>query len=484
MTNARFALLALACLLASCSRRRGDAGGGDGDSDADADVDSDADGDSDGDADPPVCSLDCPAGYECVVGVCGGGDPEALTLDVPSVHVSGNVTVNGDRPATGSSCGGCPECSKASVSFVSEGGSSFSTAIPCSSTAYAFDLDVAPGTYVVSVYGYGEAYAALPPGTAIADPALVIDAGTLDLTLDVQSVHVSGNVTVNGDRPATGSDCGGCPECSKASVSFVSEEGSSFSTAIPCSSTAYAFDLDVAPGTYAVSVYGYGETYAALPPGTATADPALVIDGDTLDLTLDVQSVHVSGNVTVNGDRPATGSDCGGCPECSKASVSFVSEEGSSFSTAIPCSSTAYAFDLDVAPGTYAVSVYGYGETYAALPPGTALADPALVIDGDTLDLTLDVQSVHVSGNVTVNGDRPATGSDCGGCPECSKASVTFAGEEGGSFSTAIPCSSTAYAFDLDVAPGTYGVNVYGYGETYAELPAGTAAVVGSLRIP
>jgi hypothetical protein len=61
---------------------------------------------------------------------------------------------------------------------------------------------------------------------------------------------------------------------------------------------------------------------------------------------------------------------------------------------------------------------------------------------------------------------------------------VTFFSQEGGSFSTAVPCSSSAYAFDLDVAPGTYTVSVYGYGETYAELPPGTAPVVRALRVP
>jgi hypothetical protein len=84
--------------------------------------------------------------------------------------------------------------------------------------------------------------------------------------------------------------------------------------------------------------------------------------------------------------------------------------------------------------------------TYAALPPGTAIVDPALEIDAATSGLGLDVGSVPVSGNVTVNGARPTTGSDCASCPDCSKASVTFFSEAVGSFSTAIPCSSSAYA--------------------------------------
>jgi hypothetical protein len=156
-----FALVALTVV--GCGRRRG---GGDDDADGDADADSDSDGDSDGDADPPECTLGCPAGYTCELGICGGGDPASLTLDIGSVPVSGNVTVDGARPATGPDCASCPDCGKANVNFVSEDGGSFTTAILCSSSAYAFDLDLAPGTYAVSVYGYGAEFADLPPGTA------------------------------------------------------------------------------------------------------------------------------------------------------------------------------------------------------------------------------------------------------------------------------------------------------------------------------
>ena len=60
---------------------------------------------------------------------------------------------------------------------------------------------------------------------------------------------------------------------------------------------------------------------------------------------------------------------------------------------------------------------------------------------------------------------------------------MSFSGEEAGSFGATIPCSSSTYAFALEMPPGTYAVSVVGYGEAYAGLPPGTTALVESLRV-
>jgi hypothetical protein len=143
-----------AALLGACGGCRSRGGGGD--DDADGDADGDTDGDADGGTGPRECTLGCPTAYTCnEQGVCEGGDPSDLTLDVETVPVSGVVTLNGARPSTGPDCASCSECSKATVSFTSDDGAAFSA-------AYAFSLDLAPGTYQVAVHGSGETYTGLP----------------------------------------------------------------------------------------------------------------------------------------------------------------------------------------------------------------------------------------------------------------------------------------------------------------------------------
>src|SRR5207237_1031961 len=101
------------------------------------------------------CEPACPAGFMCLPsGVCAGGPPTGLVLDVKTVKVSGTITLNGAASTTGTSCPGSPTDYKARVSFHEVNhGYDFEQYVLCKDSGFDFQGVIFPGTYSVSVYG-------------------------------------------------------------------------------------------------------------------------------------------------------------------------------------------------------------------------------------------------------------------------------------------------------------------------------------------
>ncbi len=131
------------------------------------------------------CASGCPAGYMCQKnGVCAGGSPTSVVLNVQTVSISGSVTVNGAVPVpdtTVCSTTKNPYYTKANVHLVeTTKGYQFDFSLgDCQTPGFAFSGKIFPGTYRVSVRGYydtstGKPFTSIPTTDFIAVDRLLI----------------------------------------------------------------------------------------------------------------------------------------------------------------------------------------------------------------------------------------------------------------------------------------------------------------------
>jgi hypothetical protein len=200
-----------------------------------------------------TCDPACPAGYTCgTQATCEASQATPLVLNVQSVTVSGTVTLNGGplTPQPGCAAG---EYEDANVTFVETTyGYSFTFHTDCTAQG-AFTGTLFPGTYKVSVANYDSN---LPDGSQVVEGALNLSTSQSGLVLNVQSVTVSGTVTLNGGplTPQPGCAAG---EYEDANVTFVETTyGYSFTFHTDCTAQG-AFTGTLFPGTYKVSVANY-----------------------------------------------------------------------------------------------------------------------------------------------------------------------------------------------------------------------------------
>ncbi len=306
------------------------------------------------------------------------GATSGLVLDVRAVAVSGTIRLNGAVPGTGPSCATSADYTKAYAVFSDAAGTMRYANVRCDSASYAFSTTLPPGSYAVKVNGSGDEWAALPAGMTGVAPVTI--AGTTSgLVLDVKAVAVSGNIRLNGAVPGTGPSCAANGATTKAYALFTSEEGTARYGDVRCDSASYAFSATLPPGTYAVRVYGGGPDWSALPNGMTSVAPVTIVVA-TGSLVLDAKTVPISGALRLNGAVPGTGTSCAANPGSTKAYALFTSAEGTSRYGNARCDSAAYSFDTTLPPGTYAVTVYGGGPDWTALPNGTTGVVPRLEI--------------------------------------------------------------------------------------------------------
>lgn len=437
-----------------------------------------------------MCAMTCPAGFSCnAAGACAGGSASSLALDVKTVRVAGNVTINGAAPVNlGTACASYPTDSKATLTFLEQAkGYRVTVQIPCSSAATAFAADLFPGTYAVNVEGTGSANTNLPRASYQAAAAFVVGAPLAGQIFDVKTVVVSGTVTLNGATPAhVGTACSSSPGLDKARVVFQDKAKSTFiSVGIPCSSASFAYSIVVFPGTYEVRVEG--TSFSNLPstqyPSEAfLAQSQLAVSAPIAGKVLDVSTVLVSGQLTLNGATPVNaGYYCSSYPAREKARVDFIEKaKGYRLSAIVPCSSTAFAFSAALFAGTYDVRVTGSDESN--LPQTSYQAAGNLVVAGPLSNQVFDIRTSAVTGNITLNGATPAdVGTRCQGSPSDVKATVTFSDKAKDYEVTAkVLCSSPTFAFNGTLFPGTYEVRVQG--TTASNLPV-ASFLAGQLQV-
>ncbi len=100
------------------------------------------------------CDGECPKGYGCAnSGVCTGGNPGDIPVNVKTVQISGKVTLNGKDPEITADCSTTrnPYERKAQVRFTEVSrGYTFTFGTQCRDADFSYSGDVYPGTYQIA----------------------------------------------------------------------------------------------------------------------------------------------------------------------------------------------------------------------------------------------------------------------------------------------------------------------------------------------
>jgi len=408
------------------------------------------------------CLAGCPSGFQCDRnGVCAGGDPAELVLDVKSFPVSGAVKINGSAPqADAQVCTAGLEA--ATVTFVeSLRGYSIATTIPCNTSDFTFSTTLYPGTYRVLVksHQYGETPSSTLPvtGDYLVQEGLEVSAAVENLELDLRTFTVSGKVTLNGVIPTPNPAVCDSPDEWAATVLLTdAARGYQFLDRIKCDSTTFTYTATVFPGSYELRVLNGewdGHPASNLLPGLShrVRTDVAVTAADLADIDLDLQVFTVSGKVTVQGALPTVTPEC---QEPAKAAFVRFEGEGAPQKVEIPCNSTDFSYAASVYPGSYTVRVGSEGRSN--VPTTVFLAETGLQVAADIAEKNLDIQSVTVAGSVLLDSAAPPA--------DCTGAAVRFREKtKGYDFATSVDCSSgTSGAYSTDLFPGTYQVTVTG----------------------
>jgi hypothetical protein len=263
-----------------------------------------------------------------------------LDLDVPSVTVTGMVTLNGAAPPANAQRG--------AISFAPAGGAGGHAVVLPSSGAATYRVALFPGSYTIGYAGGGGAGCAGPmpcnSGPLKTQVSLSAD-GVLDL--DVPAVKVSGAVTVNGAAigPATSS---------RGAVAFALAGGGAASAPIPASGAAQ-YSLTLLAGSYDVSFAGNaalcaGTAQAPAPCNGGVVQKGLMLAADGV-LDLDVPMVRVSGSVLLDGQALPVDA-------ASQAAVSFAAKGGSSVVSRRFGQVGSATYQLSLVKGAYVVSYH------------------------------------------------------------------------------------------------------------------------------
>ncbi len=332
----------------------------------------------------------CPAGFACQAGICKGGNPETLAVDVRSpavITAAGVIRYNGGAPRFGAP----GECG--ALRLVAQDQSQEVTLpVLCNSSAnVTFQGRVVAGVYRAELKVRSAALDLLLPAAGLTLQNLDLRTSRLNLSLDFTGpaiVHVTGKVLKNSLTPS--------PLCFTCGV--VHFDSASERRTVPMrsdSATGVTIDGWMLAGTYKVSVDGQELGFFAQNQGVL---PALNLSPSTGPLTLNAtgtERLAVEGRLLINGQA----------------------------ATAMP---DFYNGELELANSTHKVkaNVNTLGTYYAFLPAGTYEVSAAVRFDDSKAPIVRKVQSglsltvssktldfnvampafVSVSTSVTVNG--------------------------------------------------------------------------------
>ncbi len=312
------------------------------------------------------------------MGAYVGGNESSIVLEVATVNVSGTVTLNEQLPQVTAACANNYPYQAATVSFrETTHGYSFLAGIDCTDTGFTWSTVVYPGTYEVTVSGNGTS-STLPAINYIALDALALGSDVAGIVLDVQTLNVSGSVTLNEQTPQVTAACASNYPYQAATVAFrETTHGYSFSATIGCTDPGFTWSKVVFPGTYEVTVGGNG-TSSNLPATNYIAASALALTATTSGVTLDIVTVEVGGQILLNGQPPQVMAACASSYPYQAATVSLLeTTHGYGFESTVGCTDPQFTWSALVFPGTYQVTVSGNG-TSSNLPATNYVAVDAL----------------------------------------------------------------------------------------------------------
>jgi hypothetical protein len=330
-----------------------------------------------------------------------------------------------------------------------------------------FSGNVYAGTYDVTINGHGSY---IPNIAYAAEHDLIVQAPATGLAFDVETVSLSGSLTLNGAPP----DPALCADPARGAAVMLHDAGSgdTFLVTVPCAASGpWVFSGTVYPGTYDVVVRGQN---SGVPGGGYLTRSGLPIQSGTVNIALDLPApLNVSGTITVNGVSPSAAD----CPPDGMAGIHFRDPDRNySLYGQTPCDANGTSFQVSPYPGDYEVTVW----TQLSSGSDLFIAEPSLSIRAPVSDLSLDIKRLTISGQITLGGDAlPATS-----CADPTKGAylrfddTTVAGYI---FELPVQCDPTGpWTFTGSIYPGTYDVTIAG---ARSALPDGVLTIDSALAV-
>ncbi|MBU51463.1 MAG: hypothetical protein CL920_22465 [Deltaproteobacteria bacterium] len=448
----------------------------------------------------PKCEPDCPQGYNCKEGVCEGGNPKQLNLNVKTIDISGKITLNGQTPKiVESGCSATSGSKPVIIQFTEKTyGYRFSIYLTCkqlNTSGFTFSSPVYPGVYDAKVrdqYGYTN----IPSVSQIVIPTLTLSANKSGLVLDVKTIDINGKITLNGQTPKiVESGCSATSGSKPVIIQFTEKTyGYRFSIYLTCkqlNTSGFTFSSPIYPGVYDAKVRDqYG--YTNIPSVSQIVIPTITLNTNKSGIVLDVKTIDISGKITLNGQTPKiVESGCSATSGSKPVIIQFTEKTyGYRFSIYLTCkqlNTSGFTFSSPVYPGVYDAKVRDqYG--YTNIPSVSQIVIPTLTLNANKSGIVLDVKTIDISGKITLNGQTPKiVESGCSATSGSKPVIIQFTEKTYGyRFSIYLTCkqlNTTGFTFSSPIYPGVYKMTVrdqYGY----TNIPSVAQVIADNVKIP
>jgi hypothetical protein len=275
----------------------------------------------------------------------------------------------------------------------------------------------------------------VPPPGVDAGACVVATGGVLDW--DVSPITLTGHLTVNG--AATGFNGSG---------QYWLVDPATGDQALLGDTHTSSYSAAILPGTYDV-VYRYSATTIVAAQYTAGNSQHVVRTGVSLTssttLDADIQAVPIAGTFTVNGQPPGSGIT---------GSV-WLRSTSSADQVLLAFANSSTTYTALVAPGTYDVYYQsglldGTGNSDTATLRNTSVKVASAVVINAAGSLDIDIPSITVSGQLTVNGALNSTGQG--------EVVLRRAGTDAAGDAAILGQAGNGFNYSARIAPGTYDV--------------------------
>ena len=289
----------------------------------------------------------------------------AFALDIETVQLSGQITVNHQPPPAGLS----------STEIVIGGSPAWNL-----QHGPQYQLTLLAGTYPVGVTSQDSALTTVMGGQSatLIPEANLTQTGTLNL--DIEAVQLSGQVTVNHQSPPSGLtttqiEVGGRPVWNL--------------------SAGAEYQATLLAGTYPVGVVSEDAALTTLQGGQSATLVAQANLTQTGTLNLDIETVQLSGQVTVNHQAPPSG-----------LTSTQIEVDGSPVWNL----TSGPQYQATLLGGTHSLGVFSEDAALTTLQGGQSATLVSQANLTQTGTLNLDIETVQLSGQVTVNHQAPPSG--------------------------------------------------------------------------
>ncbi|WP_394831524.1 hypothetical protein LVJ94_33935 [Pendulispora rubella] len=360
---------------------------------------------------PHACSPSTPSNpYPCFATTLRSGVPlmqdGRLEIDIPTVRITGNITLNG-QPLPDS------ESDRGGVMFGDFLPHNYALRLPTKGAA-SLDIAVVPGTYSID-YLPELTYPAPCNGTAYTPmpcaPTRIAENVTFDkdrrIDIDIRAVHLKIQATLNGAP---------LPDAEDAGYLFLKGAAGSSSQLLMPMGGPRSFTLTVSPGTYAIRYFPKVlSDRLPLPRAGGAVVPQLEITGDR-DLIVNIPTVQLTTRLTLRGQNLPPNRQYSG-------RLMWSLHDGGFTTAGLDPSGGPISISETLLPGIYSISISGLGTCDGPTPPAVPCMSGLLghvpVIENTTVDL--DMKPVSISANVTLNG-KPMPDGD----PNFNRGSLMF----------------------------------------------------------